>query len=227
MRIGKVLAGLTLAAAGAYAQTAAPIELAAVPGAGAGGRPAVVVANTGSTTVTAFAYSSWGITKGASLKSAPISMLDAAWEPFLSPILPGQRVTMPFNLPQDPAKPAPAVVAVIFADGSSWGDRSCVERMVQHRKYLLQRLTESLQDLQQAKAQGTDRETLVLELQSNLSGARAAAADAIDRVCVSMARQTVLKNMSGATGSYPAILQSQIDALSVRLVKLRSYGNLQ
>jgi len=122
-------------------------------------------------TVTAFAYSNWGITKGAAPKSAPISILDAAWEPFLSPILPGQQVTMPFNLAQDPARPAPAAIAAIFADGSSWGDPNWVQRMVQQRKYLLHRLTESLEDLQYAQTQGTDRETLVLQLQTNLSAA--------------------------------------------------------
>jgi hypothetical protein len=208
------------------AQAPAPVSLVLNPPAAPGGTPSLVVNNTGTVTVTAVALSHWLLTTGAPPKSPAVMLLDAALQPSWQPVLAGQQAAVPFGLATDPMRPAPAIIAALFIDGSSWGDASSIKHLVAQRGYALQRLTEAVQDLQQALAQGTSRDAVVSQIQSSLNQSIAAAANADDRMAVRMARNIGLRNIENATAPLAQVLGAEIDSLKARLVKLRSYGNL-
>jgi hypothetical protein len=226
-----------LAVAGAYGQTQPPIQLVTTSGALRGGAPGTVIegaANGGSLTVTALAFSHWPGTTGTPPKFPGVMVYDVVSQPFLSPILSGQEeALLPGVLSQALAKPGPEVIAVVFEDGSSWGDAKWVQHMKQERAYLLKELTICLQGLQQAQQSergGASRTAVAAQLQSAANNSRAAAVDGSDLKCVRMAWDGVLLNMRNAyarEGSLGVLLKNQVDTVTTLLVRVRSYGNVQ
>jgi len=234
-RVLPVLVGLTLlGSAPSRGQTAPALQVTVSTT--ASGAPVLVVRNAGANTVTAFALAfSLPVSPGAATAGAlAVTVYDAATQSAPTPILPGREVSVPCPAGVGLAQQAPQVQAILFGDGSSWGDGTWVQNMTRRRAYMLQRLTEAYQDLTQALSQGTSRGALVAQFQSAMDTGIASASDPADRACIRDARYVVLLNLrvvvqhtDGTPVPTAEVVQHEMSELSGRLVTLRTYGGVQ
>ena len=124
-----------------YGQAVPPIQVTV--GTAARGAPAYFVTNTGTITVTAFALAlSLPVPPGGRLASASqVTTYDVALGTAPAPVLAGAQIAVSGVGLNGTASSVPTVQAVVFADGSSWGDGKRVQRIMALRGFTLQRLT--------------------------------------------------------------------------------------
>ncbi len=221
--------------AAAYGQSASPLRI--TPDQSNGGRGSLKVRNTADVTVTAFVVS-FDLPAPAGPKKARLvgrKLYDAATEPLAAkPIPAGQEVaaSWPFNglEPQPEAK----VEAVLFVDGTSWGDPEWVRRIKLRRKHMERSLTDSLADLVDAVIHNAERGQVISSFQSASNREQEAASDPDQRDCIRSVREVVLRNLkqvtqnvNGTPASTKEVLLRQIESLRSRLTAVeRGGGNL-
>jgi hypothetical protein len=203
----------------------------------AAGSGALAITNTSSKTITAIALVGDpvdvpGSKQGTRIRISPLRIYDPATEPRAAkPLVPGQPASIPYPLPFRDASSPPAVRAVIFADGTSWGDPAYVKRLVQRRTYMEACLRTAISDLSIALVQGTARSLLVERFQSALASGEKAATDADESACVRSVSGVVLRNLQevtqrsdGTPVSTAELVQHELRALGARLATLVDYG---
>jgi hypothetical protein len=82
------------------------------------------------------------------------------------PILPGQSQQFTLGPLQDQQTPAPTLQAVIFADGSTWGDPDRVQQILRARKILSDRLEKMMTLLQTLISQKASRDQALSAVQA-------------------------------------------------------------
>lgn len=219
-----VVAGLAIASA--LPGQMPPVQVTA--GANANGGPIWLIANTGAVAVTAVA-----IVRDVPQPNLPgrtvraTTDYDVALGTAAEPILPGKRIEVRANYPSNEAVPVFRIRAVLFGDGSSWGDAAYVQMMTANRRFMLKRLQEAYDELNQALAAGTSRESLTAQLQAEVDNRTTAAADPGDQLAIRSARSLALVNLRMAHMTLAKLLQQQMGILNIRMVALRTYGGVQ
>ncbi len=229
----------------AYGQASAPVALTvvqgssaqAVPagtGAGAATHPKWLAANTGTATITAFALTySLQLPAGLHASSGTAERFyDGATEPLSAKAIPpGQSVTLPFAPPENLSQAAPKIQAVVFSNGTSWGDSGWLQRISNRRTYMQQSLSVSLAELNAASANAaTTREALIAQFQSAMANEQHAAADRDQKACIASVRGTVLRNLqtvnlAGVPPPLSSVLNHEIQALGTRLTAVQGAGS--
>ena len=216
-----------------YGQAVPPIQVTV--GTAARGAPAYFVTNTGTITVTAFALAlSLPVPPGGKLASASqVTTYDVALGTAPAPILAGGQIAVGGVSPKNAAFGLPTVQAVVFADGSSWGDGRRVQRIMALRGFTRQRLTGFYNELSTALAQATSREALIAKLQAEVDNRATLATDPDDQAAIVSARMGVLFNLrndkkpDGTPYPVAQVVQQQMSDLNDRLVAVRTYGGVQ
>ncbi len=185
--------------------------------------------------MTAFALAlSLPVPPGGRLASASqVTTYDVALGTAPAPVLAGAQIAVSGVGLNGTASSVPTVQAVVFADGSSWGDGKRVQRIMALRGFTLQRLTGLYNELRQALAEETSREALIAQLQADVDNSAAAATDPDDRGAVVSARKGVLFNLrndrtpDGAPYPVAQVVRQQMSNLSGRLAAVLAYGGVQ
>jgi len=232
MRPGFLLTLALLWAATSVAQTAAPITLATVRT--ATGQTRWLATNSGTATVTAIAFTyDLPIPTGSKVaRVAATTIYDAATEPLApKPISPGQAVTLPYGTGASGGQVAPQIRAVVFADGTAWGESVWATRIARRRGYLAQYLRAAITELTQATYTSDTPADLASQFQATLSATQADAADGDAALCaasvfgaVVRGLQQVTRSGGGASAQAGDIVQRQIDSLRLRLSSIQAYG---
>jgi len=218
-----------------YAQASAPV-LVSVQTSGAGSTT-LAANNTAPETVTAFLVDSDLSGTASAVKSGAVrvsasAVYDAATEPLAAkPLAPNEVTVLPYLLPPAGAIGALSVSAVLFADGTSWGDANSVARLTQRRAYMRQYLVATISDLARAVEAGTTATDLVAQFKSAVAVEMSAAANADQKACDASVRGLVLRNLQrvtqGSGGSPIPVSQAaqrELLSLQTRLVALQSYA---
>jgi hypothetical protein len=145
------------------------------------------------------------------------------------PIQPGQEVRVAYRIPFTNAVPVIGVDAVIYADGSSFGERQMVRAVLDRRGYTLISLNKAIADLKQAAKDGTTRAELINQFQTEGAVQASNAADSELANCIQMVRGDVIAGLirsarrpDGTPVPMSESIQSLIDKLSVRREILRA-----
>ena len=197
----------------------------------------LTVTNTSARVVTAFALvATYNVDPppGSKRAAATVTKIyDAATEPLSAkPIQPYHQIVT--ANPAVGAAPAAAVqlMAVIHADGTSWGDAAWVARIQRRRAYMQQSLEVALAELRAADQNAVPRAQLVAQFQSALTFEQGATSGREQKACIQSVRGTVLKNLetltaNGATIPLKAALNHEIASLQGRLPAVQSGGGSQ
>jgi hypothetical protein len=221
------------AVAAAYGQSAAPITIALDQSDSA--RPGFKVKNTAAVTVTAF-VASFDLPAPPGPKRVKLvgrKLYDAATEPLAAkPIAPNQEVSSPLYFGKMGPRPEVKLEAVLFADGTSWGDPAWIRRILLRRKYMEKSLKTSIAELADAAIRGAARDEVIGGFQSSLDSEQAAAAGPDEQVCIRSVRGVVLRNLRQVTQKPDGtqiptkeVLLRQIDSLRIRLTALQKGGS--
>ncbi len=186
----------------------------------------VTVHNGGSSALVAFNFiytlhrdpEGKGATYGAST-----GYYDSLTDPgFARPIPPGQDMVLPFRFGGGGMYAKVTVAASLFADGSSYGEKGTIQKILDRRNYMLVSLNKSIGELTQAAKDGATREQVTVQFQMALNQEMSAGLDQDLNQCIQTVRGYVLaqlRNARAADGSIAptdTILQSIIDNLKAR-----------
>lgn len=181
-----------------HAQSPSPITVATVRT--TAGQTRWSVTNTGTATVTAFAYTHrLGTPLGSHIASVTATTVyDAATEPRAVPIPSGQTITLQYGPGAGEPGDTPQVRAILFANGASWGESIWSARMMRLRSYLETALTTSIGELAQALQAGTGGAQIIGQFQAATASEQNAVADSDERSCINSVRGLVLRNLQSA-----------------------------
>ena len=213
----------------AYSQSAAPVMLGISQD--QSGRSRWTATNTGASTITAFAFT-YDLQLPVNLrieKASGVRIYDAATEPRAAkPIPQGQTVILSSG-PATGWVPS-QVRAVVFADGTSWGDGAWVERLLNRRQYMRRSLQSVIGELKAAALRGTARGDLVTEFQASLNGEKSKATGGDERNCIESVRGLVVGNlmavakMGNQAPPISEVIAREVDSLETRLAAILSGG---
>jgi hypothetical protein len=208
-------------------------------GTGLAGAPGIVLANVSSKVVTAVAVSGLapaGSGGSAGAKVQVLEFYDAATEPLMTALSPGQSLTVPQPLSRGGAVPLTAAAA-IFADGSSWGDPALVARITQRRAYMGKYLNAVITDLGSAAQQNDQasddalRAATTQQFQAAMAAELASAANPDESACIRSTRGVVILNLEravqtrgGAPIAVSDLIAHELGALASRLRALVNAG---
>jgi len=224
-----------------YAQAPAPV-LVSVQTSGAG--PTTLAANnTAPKTVTAFLVAGDLSAVASAVKSGAVrvsasAIYDAATEPLAAkPLPPNQVSVLPYLLPPAGKVGALSVSAVLFADGTSWGDAASVTRLLNRRAYMQKHLAVAVADLVAAAGESgaiSDaalRSQTIQQFQSAMAGELAASAGADESACVRSVRSVTIANLrrvvlrnNGSAITTEEVISRELAVLSSRLSKVKAGG---
>lgn len=170
------------------------------------------------------------------MRSADASVLYAAngyYDSLIDPltqqaIKPGQEVRIPYRIPYSDANPVVGVDAVLFADGTTFGERNVVQTLYDRRNYTLVSLNKSIADLKDALKNGTPRQQLISDFQRSMVIETSNAADQDLASCIQLVRSQVISALvsarrpDGAPIPTQELIQSEIDLLNARREALRA-----
>jgi hypothetical protein len=218
----QAIALLLLGCALAHGQTVAPVTASTLPASAA--IPGISLANTAPVPVSAVLLQ-WSLPVPAASRvsrASAIKFYDAATEPLAAkPIPPHGSATVPVAAP---GQSVPQVLAVLFTDGTSWGDAASVGRLAQRRVYMLQALTSSLADLNAAATSpAVTKAALLGQFQSAESAEQATAADGDQKACIHSVRGPALVNLQGPA-ALSGVISHEISQAQSRLAALKAYG---
>jgi hypothetical protein len=156
MKLGStVAASLFSAIFLASAQSPPPVTVSVQQGVSGptSGLATLSISNTSQKTITAIAFVGDPVDVPASkagvrITVSPLKIYDAATEPRAArPIAPGQLVAIAVPFPSRDASVPPTVRAVLFVDGTSWGDLAWANRLANRRALMEKALTDAISDL--------------------------------------------------------------------------------
>lgn len=204
-----------------------PITATAVRDAAGG---SIVIRNRSELTVTAIVYVYTMRNPDATVVYAANGYYDSAIEPQTQPaIKPGQEVRIPYRIPFTNAAPVIGINSVLFADGSSYGERTPVQIILDRRNYTLVSLNKSIADLKQAAKDGLSRQELINKFQMSIAMDASSAGDAELANCIQLVRSQVVANLirngrlpDGTPVPMSESIQSEVDALTARRETLRA-----
>lgn len=186
----------------------------------------VGVKNVSAGTVAAFAFSYPTPTAPASRIRNPKTIMFC--DPLLrvaEPIPPGQELTVPFARGASTADIQ--LHAVLFADGTTWGDPVWAQRILTRRRNAVQDIVRTLVDLTSAQARGTSREDLISQFESSMSLERQTTDRSDPLVVVPNSRSPVLHDLrlvhpNGAPNPVNGVVKAQIKYLTSQLAALQA-----
>ncbi len=154
---------------------------------------------------------------------ASVGYYDALTDPQIArPVPPGQDVVLPYRIGGGGMIAKVTVAASVFADGSSYGEKATVQKILARRNYMLVSLNKSIGDLTQAGKDGLTREQIVAQFQTSLNQEMGAGLDPDLNQCIQTVRGLVLGTLrtarapDGSVAPTETIVQSLIDTLKTR-----------
>jgi hypothetical protein len=154
---------------------------------------------------------------------ASMGYYDSLTDPQLAqPVAPGQDVILPFRIGGNGMYAKVAVAASIFADGSSYGEKATVQKILDRRNYMLVSLNKSIAELTQDSKALLPREQIIMKFQMALNQEMGAGLDQDLNSCIQTVRGLVLgtlRSARAADGSAPptdTIVQSVLEMLKSR-----------
>jgi hypothetical protein len=186
----------------------------------------VSVKNVSANTVDAFAFSyPMPTTPGSRIRNPATIMFCDPVLRAAEPILPDQDLTVSFARGVTTADIE--LHAVLFTDGSTWGDPVWVQRILTRRKSTVQDIVRTLADLTSAQANGTSREDLISQFQSSMNLERQTADRSDPLVVVLNCRALVLHDLqlvlpNGTLNPVSGVLRGQIKQLTAQLAALQA-----
>ncbi|MDR3699439.1 MAG: hypothetical protein P4L56_07370 [Candidatus Sulfopaludibacter sp.] len=189
-----------------------------------GGAATVIVHNGASVTLTAFnfIYTLHRDPNGPAY-GASMGYYDALTDPQLAqPVPPGQEITLPFRIGGNGMYAKVAVAASVFADGTSYGEKATVQKILDRRNYMLVSLNKSIGELTQAAKAGERRELIVQQFQMALGQEMAAGLDQELNACIQTVRGLVIGTLRSARAADGSVIptdtqvQSLIETLKAR-----------
>jgi hypothetical protein len=215
-----------------YGQAGPPMRCT-IEGVAPGGTPTLVAKNQSDRTVTAFIVEYETPTSADSrTRLRRTKIYDAATEPLAATAIDGdQEIAVKVPIPAHGNVADLNVVAVLFKDGSSWGDGAWVERVVRRRRYMEKHIRAVMAAMGQAVREETLR-ALVIERLSDSEVLKAPAGKDPDEIaCARSVLVPVLANLinvhpRGEIG--PAadreVFNHALTALGNRLTAIIKYG---
>ena len=204
-----------------------PITTTAVRDASGG---SIIVRNPTTQTVIAFAYIYTMRTNDASVLYAANGYYDSATDPATQPpIKPGQEVRIPYHVPFTNANPVAGVDAVLFGDGSTFGEPNVVRALYDRRNYTLVSINKSIADLKDALKNGPSLSQLVNQFEETLVMDASNAADQELAGCIQQVRSQVVsalitgsRRRDGTSVPVAELIKSELDTLNSRRDALRA-----
>ena len=159
---------------------------------------------------------------------ASMGYYDSLTDPQIAqPLPPGQDVVLPFRIGGNGMYAKVAVAASIFADGSSYGEKATVQKILDRRNYMLVSLNKSIGELTQDSKAKLMRDQIIAQFQMALNQEMGAGLDQDLNYCVQTVRSLVLGTLRSARapdGSAPpteTLVQSILETLKSRRELLR------
>lgn len=127
---------------------------------------------------------------------ATMGYYDSLTDPQLAQALaPGQDVVLPYRIGGNGMYAKVAVAASVFADGTSYGEKATVQKILDRRNYMLVSLNKSISQLTQAMKDGHTREQIAAEFQMALNMELGAGLDPDLNNCIQNVRGFVIGNL--------------------------------
>jgi hypothetical protein len=165
----------------------------------------------------------------ATVLYAATGYYDSATDPAQPQIKPNQTVRIPYRIPFTGAQPVVGVDAILYTDGTTYGERNVVQSIFERRNYTLVSLNKSIGDLKQAAKDGVSRQELISQFQQALAIEASNAGDQELAACIQQVRSQVVAGLitgsrrpDGSPVPVADLIQGQIDALSARRETLRA-----
>jgi hypothetical protein len=159
---------------------------------------------------------------------ASMGYYDSLTDPQLAQALPpGQDVVLPFRIGGNGMYAKVAVAASIFADGTSYGEKATVQKILDRRNYMLVSLNKSIAELTQDSKAKLPRDQIIAQFQMALNQEMGAGLDQELNSCIQTVRGLVLGTLRSARapdGTAPpteTIVQSILETLKARRELLR------
>jgi hypothetical protein len=154
---------------------------------------------------------------------ASMGYYDSLTDPQIAhPVAPGEDVILPYRIGGNGMYAKVAVAASVFADGSSYGEKATVQKILDRRNYMLVSLNKSIGELTEASKDKLTREQIAAQFQMALSQEMSAGMDQELTSCIQTVRSLVLGTLRSARGPdgtaapTEALLQSLIETLKAR-----------
>lgn len=219
MRLIPFLAAAMLAGA----QSQPPVEASAAvnppPAAGA----TITVRNHFASPLMAFVFIYTLRSADSTVYSAATGYYDAAADPMQNhPIPPGEEVKLPYYAGNRGMIPVVNIEAALFADGTTFGQKSMVQNIYERRNFTLVTLNKSIAELKQAARDHMTREQLVAQMQSEMNQERMAAGNNDLATCILTVRNQVFmeflnaRNPDGTPMTLDKFLPAEIEVLNHR-----------
>lgn len=139
---------------------------------------------------------------------ASMGYYDSLTDPqFAHAVPPGQDIVLPFHIGGNGMYAKVAVAASVFADGTSYGEKATVQKILDRRNYMLVSLNKSIGELTQASKAGLTRDQIAAQFQMSLSQEIGAGLDQDLTSCIQTVRGLVLGmlfNARATDGNAPA-----------------------
>lgn len=155
--------------------------------------------------------------------NASMGYYDSLTDPQLAqPVPPGQDIILPFRIGGNGWYAKVAVAASVFADGSSYGEKATVQKILDRRNYMLVSLNKSIAELTQDSKAKLMREQIIAQFQMALNQEMSAGMDQDLNSCIQTVRGLVigtLRSVRAPDGTAPpteTIVQSILETLKSR-----------
>jgi hypothetical protein len=155
--------------------------------------------------------------------NASMGYYDSLTDPQIAqPLAPGQEFVLPFRIGGNGWYGKVAVAASVFADGSSYGEKATVQKILDRRNYMLVSLNKSIGELTQDSKTKLMREQIIAQFQTALNQEMGAGMDQDLTSCIQTVRGLVLGMLRSARapdGTAPpteTIVQSILETLKSR-----------
>lgn len=130
---------------------------------------------------------------------ASMGYYDAFTDPQLAHVVdPGQDIILPFRLGGNGMFAKVAVAGSLFADGTSFGEKATVQKILDRRNFMLVSLNKSIGELTQASKAALPRDQIILQFQMAMNQEMSAGLDQDLNQCILTVRGLVISNLRSA-----------------------------
>lgn len=166
---------------------------------------------------------------GKTVKATSTTLYDAATEPLMAKALAAnESVSMPYTLRDGAPAGGFQVHAVLFADGSAWGEQAWITRLNNRRTYMSKHLAAAVNMLRNAVASGAERSLLITQVQVAPSSAQTST-DVDERRCAATVwgllqrnLQQVTRRADGGAAPLAEVIDHDLSTFASRLNLVRS-----
>ena len=147
---------------------------------------------------------------------ASIGYYDSLTDPQLAhPVPPGEDAVLPFRIGGNGMYAKVAVAASLFADGTSYGEKATVQKILDRRNYMLVSLNKSISELTQDTKAMLPPDRIAYQFQVSLGQELGAGLDQELSSCIQTVRGLVIAGLrsSASVDSILATLKSRRDLL--------------